>query len=356
MKGKKIYVFILAAITVFILMGSSISTSMPALTVKYASSAPGPPNYNAVPDDYFQKRVTELSGGQITFKNYWGGTVLSTGTLLEGIQARVVDIVSGFTAYFPGKLPLSLFEGKFLFRPSDPLLETKVIRQMYEAIPAMMEELESYNIELLFFRPGLSFNLQFNAPIKTFDEMKGKKVGVVAPYVGMFENTGAIPVVIPGPDRYLSLQRGLIDGQLMPIGPVVSEKHYEVAPYFMWIDSGCSVAATSTWANREFWDSLTPEQREVFIQAAKETETWGAEWMAKQNVEYLNSLKKVDVTFSTMSAADRSKWAQALPDLASVWAKEMEAKGMPGWQIVDTYIKLTKEAGHKWPREWGKER
>ena len=64
--------------------------------------------------------------------------------------------------------------------------------------------------------------------------------------------------------------------------------------------------------------------------------------------------EQAGVTFCTISEADKAKWAQMIPDLPAEWAQEMEAQGLPGWEIVDTYIKLTKEAGHQWPREWGR--
>ena len=34
-------------------------------------------------------------------------------------------------------------------------------------------------------------------------------------------------------------------------------------------------------------------------------------------------------------------------------AKKMESNGLPGWQIVNKYIELSKKEGWEFPRKWG---
>jgi hypothetical protein len=61
----------------------------------------------------------------------------------------------------------------------------------------------------------------------------------------------------------------------------------------------------------------------------------------------------VGVQFYEIPSEDIKKWASSMPDLPAEWAKKMEAKGLPGWKIVDRYIDLLKKEGFEFPRKWG---
>ncbi len=53
-----------------------------------------------------------------------------------------------------------------------------------------------------------------------------------------------------------------------------------------------------------------------------------------------------------MSEEDRSQWADALEGIPGNWIKEMEDKGLPGRDVMVTYIEILKKLGHTFPRDW----
>ena len=151
----------------------------------------------------------------------------------------------------------------------------------------------------------------------------------------------------------MAMQRGAIDGSILPIISAGGDRHYEVAKYCTYADLGAP-AIMYCWINLEVWESMSPDLQKIFDQAASETQTWVLKQIGKGIDDYVKTFKENGVTFFTFSDADKAAWANAMADLPAEWDKEVEAKGLPGWQILDTYIKLTREAGFKWPREWGK--
>ena len=62
------------------------------------------------------------------------------------------------------------------------------------------------------------------------------------------------------------------------------------------------------------------------------------------------------MTFYTMSAAEKQKWANICPTSRRSGARDMEAQGHPGWKIVNRFIALSKSYGHVFPREWGQQK
>ncbi len=48
-------------------------------------------------------------------------------------------------------------------------------------------------------------------------------------------------------------------------------------------------------------------------------------------------------------------WPTPLEDIKGNWIKEKEAKGLPGRDVVVTYIEILEELGHEFPREWAAE-
>jgi hypothetical protein len=53
-----------------------------------------------------------------------------------------------------------------------------------------------------------------------------------------------------------------------------------------------------------------------------------------------------------MSDEETKKWAAKIPDLGAEWAKEMTAKGYPGWKMGQKWMAGSEKQGHKWLRQW----
>ena len=62
-----------------------------------------------------------------------------------------------------------------------------------------------------------------------------------------------------------------------------------------------------------------------------------------------------DETRHDMAEEERAEWANALEDIPGYWIKEIEAKGLPGRDVVVEYIEVLEEMGHVFPRDWAAE-
>ena len=66
----------------------------------------------------------------------------------------------------------------------------------------------------------------------------------------------------------------------------------------------------------------------------------------------LNQMEEGGATITRLSDEERAKWADALPQIANVWAENADGQGLAGSEVLDAYIGLLKEAGVDLPRDW----
>jgi antitoxin (DNA-binding transcriptional repressor) of toxin-antitoxin stability system len=61
------------------------------------------------------------------------------------------------------------------------------------------------------------------------------------------------------------------------------------------------------------------------------------------------------MTFADIAPAERKRWADALPDIGRIWAKDLEQKqNLPAAAVLNDYMAALKAAGVEVPRDWSK--
>jgi len=86
---------------------------------------------------------------------------------------------------------------------------------------------------------------------------------------GMFRAVGANPVAVPTDRVYVTLQSGLIDASEHNWASYVSQRHYQVAPYFSM--TGHSMAPAVLVFSKRIWDTLKPDEQAIIRSAAKDS-------------------------------------------------------------------------------------
>ena len=52
-------------------------------------------------------------------------------------------------------------------------------------------------------------------------------------------------------------------------------------------------------------------------------------------------------------AEAKVEYRVTVPDTAAEWALEMDAKGLPGTEVVKRWQEITSDLGYEWLRTWG---
>ncbi len=106
-------------------------------------------------------------------------------------------------------------------------------------------------------------------PIKTPEDMKGLKIRTMGldTHKAIVSALGGQPSIIPWAEVYTALQTGVADGQMNPVPIISFAKMNEVQKYLTLTGH---LFTPYVWAmNMDFWNAMTPAEKNVIAYAAK---------------------------------------------------------------------------------------
>lgn len=165
-------------------------------------------------------------------------------------------------------------------------------------------------------------------PIMKPSDLKGMKLRI--PGIPIFLNTfralGVKPTALPMTEIYMGLKQGLIEGQDNGFDLAMPLKFYEVAKYWSATDHAFEV--TGWFISEKDWENLTPKEKTIFVNAAREAGKLTTRLTAKLDKESIETLKKAGCTYVV---PDRHAFEKALshvyePLEGTLWPKGMVAK------------------------------
>lgn len=289
---------------------------------------------------------------KINWSEAYGGTLAAVGGELEAIEDGLAEIGAVPTVFEPTSLPLQNVTYFTPFGTSDPQIVIDAVDQLHRDVPGMIGSWEAYNAEYLGGGFALdNYLLMTNFPVASIDDLQGHKIGAPGPAVNWLEGTGAVGVAGNLTTYYNDIQTGVFDGTIVFPTAAAPAKLQEVAPHILITDFGAQYAG-SLVANKDWYDAQPEEVQEALrAGAAAYTEAY----IAEQNTRVEAALKQMEeggATITRLSDEERAKWANALPQIADVWAKNAEGQNLPGSEVLNAYIGLLKEAGVTLPRDW----
>ena len=156
-------------------------------------------------------------------------------------------------------------------------------------------------IGLCFYDGGPRHMYSSKKPIRTPADMYGLRVRVqqADTWAGMFRAVGANPVAVPTDRVYVTLQSGVIDASEHNWPSYVSQRHYQVAPYFSMTEH--SMAPAVLVFSKRIWDTLKGDEQAIIRSAAKDSvpvmrRLWDAyEAAGRQTVEAAGGVIVTDV-------------------------------------------------------------
>ena len=298
-------------------------------------------------------KALEGSGETITWEQAFGGTIAGVGGEMEAVEEGLAQVAEVPTVFEPTSLPLQNVTYYTPFGPADPTLVMKVMDDLHQSVPGMVKAWEKYNIEYLGGGFTLdNYILMTNFPVHSIADLAGRKIGAPGPAVNWLQGTGAVGVSGNLTTYYNDLQTGVFDGVIVFPSAAAPARLQEVAPYITITDFGAQYAG-SLVANKDWYDEQSPAVQKALHSGAA---AYSAAYLVEQSKRVaaaLKSLQAGDPSKTTvLSDAEKKRWADALPDVAGIWAKNADAQGLAGTEVLNAYVTAIKAAGVTLPRDW----
>jgi TRAP-type C4-dicarboxylate transport system substrate-binding protein len=217
------------------------------------------------------EKINNATDGRINFEIYGGGTLLPAKGVLPGLRERVADLALLTTAYIPSDFPYDNVIMDLCWLADDQLVDTLAANEMKLTHPMLLEEQERHNLVFNAQQTMGVYNYQCNTEIKTLDDLKGKKVRTSgAAHVAWATETGSISVAVPASEIYTGLQRGSIDCAYgTPLFMTDFFKTIDVVKAVNRLPLG-STNTGGYYFNRDFWKSLSAEDRRLILDLSAE--------------------------------------------------------------------------------------
>lgn len=297
------------------------------------------------------KRAEEKTNYKIEWNIAFGGTIAKDGEELEATEMGLLDLGYVVLLFEPSKLFLHTFGYWVPFSSPDEVLANQAAVKLFKEFPELEKQLEKYNQKFLAVISTQSYQLTTTFPIKTLDDLKGRKIGAGGINLQILPPIGAVPVQSAIGEGYTSMQAGVYDGWLNMESIMAALKWPQVAPYVTLIDLGAVPAIVLT-INMNTWNKLPKEIRDIMQEAASIFMDKGMQELAADVQMSREKVKQLGGKINTLNPSERQRWVNALPEMPGKNAKEADAKGMPGTKVIKRYIELQKAAGYAFPRDW----
>lgn len=279
----------------------------------------------------FEREVEERTGGAVDVEIYDSATLYKDKEVPAAVGSGAIEAgVASLTRYVGDAPVVDVFYMPFLFNTEEKVREAVAegspVREMLE------EEIAGTGGEVLYWQAyGGAILLSQDEPIRTPEDMKGKKARVFGKTLGDFVTAaGGAPTLISGSEQYLAYQRGTVDVGMTGVSGVKSRKLWEVMDTIT--KTNHANIEFVVVVNSEWWDSLDPEIQGHIRDAAKVAQDDVRDRMSQIEAEAYAAAEENGMTIVELTDEELAAWqAVAQP----VYDGYIEAAGEAGRKILD---------------------
>lgn len=293
------------------------------------------------------KQVEEATNGKVKIQIFYSQTLTKGKDAWEATKNGIADISWCFHGYWPGLTPLA----DVISLPALPYTTaekgSEVLWKLYEKYPAIQEQFADNKI-LLLFTSNPYLLITTKKQVKTMEDIKGMKIRMSGgPPTEMMKALGGTPMMVPMPDNYMSLQKGVIDGMGAPWEAIHGFRLYEVVNYYT--ETPFPAVYFSIAMNKKKWDSLDKEIQDAIMSVGglEGSKFWGRNHFdtAKDGVMEKVKSEGKSIDIYRFSDEERQRWIDtAGKPIWDQWVNKMKEAGHSNAQeILDTAISLSQE-------------
>ncbi len=274
----------------------------------------------------FAELMKERTNGAVTVQVFPANQLGSEKDMVEQVKNGVIQIsLTGpsMLAQFQGWGPIGVLGMPYILSGStEDELRPKLIKVARGPLMAELNEREAKETGIRILDMGWWYGerhlttktKQVTKPedvkdlkIRTMDSPMAK-VALVA------LNAATIPM--PVSELYTALQLGVVEGQENPLNTIYSQKYYEVQKYVAL--TGHMTMNLVLITNEKFFQSLSPELRQIFIKSMQDAGDFMSDTQIAMNKKNLQDLKDKGMIVTVVNKAEfaertRDSWKQFEP-------------------------------------------
>ncbi len=277
------------------------------------------------------KEIEERSKGRVKITLFPAQSLGNIQDQYEMTRTRIADIAAVDLGIMSGVFPLSSgISLPLIFNSTEAVCLTS-----WELTEKYLKDTELKDVKVLWYQcvpPGHIHTS--NKPIHTLEDLSDVKIASPSEAgIHALEKLGATPVFIPITELYTSLERGLVDGTVVPWEASFAFKTMEVTKYRTVV--GLFAPVLNVIMNRDAWNSLPPDIQKLVEETGgvEMSRAFGAGFdeveRNLENVIKAHDQEKGNPEVYYLPEEEKAKWREAITPLYEEWIAEREAEGLP---------------------------
>ena len=279
--------------------------------------------------DIVKERVAKEYPGQLEIQYAGGPEVIPNQEQVEAARMGVVDMVFTTDGYYVSAVPevnalsVSMLDGW---------------EERAKGVNALLDKIHQEKVDCVYLgRLGhnLPFTIYLTKPVKGLDDLKGLKVRCSPTLIGFLKKIGASPVVIPPPEVYTALERGVVDGFAWPAGLIRDWGWEKIVKYV--VQPGVYNGANVIVINKKKWDAIPGGLQKLLIEAEDEAARFAKQRAVDLIKNEQEALKKMGIQYIELPPAEAKKLTDAA--YSALWDVIIEKAPVNGPKLKEMVSK-----------------
>ncbi len=288
------------------------------------------------------EKVEERTGGKVKITVYYSKALNSFPEAYDAAVNGIADMSEGITRPVRGRFTLTEFLGMPGLEMQSSYNYSRALWYLYNTMPEVKRECAGAKVLWLYASPPARL-ITRSKPVHTLEDLKGLKIRIVGPTPKETGKAmGFAPVSINSGDLYMALEKGVIDGAIIPLETLVARRLQEVIKYVTTYDLGTTLFFMVM--NQDSYDSLPPDVKKAIDELSGE---WAMEFGSKAwdkfDNEAIEISKKNGIKYVDLTPEEAERWRERLAPVKDEYAAKLEAKGLPGKKFIEEVEKLKKQ-------------
>lgn len=344
-----------------ILAAAVAATAAPAtaktLDITVAAAPPPAVTFVSAFKDIVVPKIDERlkASGQdfeIKWNHAYSQTLAKFPEVFEAVEQGIAGAGLILKNFEPSTLPLEAYVAHVPFVSTTRSQLVEIDATLREKIPALNEAYAKHNQVFIASGTDDSMQMYTKFPLQKFEDLDGRKLGSSGSLGVWLQGTGAVTVNSSMNQSFTNIKNGVYEGY--PISEILSfvYKTWSAAPYFTKVDFGPSVTSAITF-NADTWKSIPSFAQKIIREEAANWVTYMQDIDDKKRAKFIAIMAEGGVKSSVLPPEERKRWAMAMPNVAMEWAARQDERGLPGTELLKTYLAELKARNVELARDWG---
>ena len=291
---------------------------------------------------------------RVEWTEAYSQTLAKFNEVYETVEDNIAQVGIVLKNFEESRLPLDQYMYMVPFMRHTPRQMIEIDRNLHNKIPEMKAQYDRANQIFIISASAHSMQLFTTFPVKTVDDLKGRKVGASGAMGHWLRGTGAVIVTASMLQSYIDIKNGVYDGYPISTPLSFAYKTYEAAPYMTTVDFGVSATSTLT-VNKNAWAKFPQHFKDIFLDLSNQWSYWQVEVDDANDARQRVLMAEKGMKTAEMPAAEIRRWAMQMPNIAQEWADSVEKDGHPGRKVLKAYLDEVRALNVEVARHWDRE-